>query len=151
MAADPARRSAWLLLAVSGGLLSGALAFQFLGGLEPCRMCHWQRWGHLGVIGFAALALGWPRLVPLALAAMATAAGLALFHAGVEQRWWDGPGCALPVRPGDDLLGSLISAPVVRCDQIPWSLFGLSMAEWNLLVSFVAVVAAAILWRRAWT
>lgn len=151
MGVEVARRSAWLLIAVSGGLLLGALAFQFLGGLAPCRMCHWQRWAHLGVIGLAALALVGPRLLPAALAAMAASAGLALFHVGVEQRWWDGPGCALPVRPGDDLFGSLVAAPIARCDQIPWSLLGLSMAGWNMVVSAVALVAAAFLWRRAWT
>ncbi len=145
-----ARRPAWLLLGVSGGLILGALAFQFIGGLAPCQMCHWQRWAHLAVIGCAALALAAPRLLLLPLGAMATSAGLALFHAGVEQRWWEGPGCAMPVRPGDDLLGSLIAAPVVRCDQIPWSLLGLSMAGWNLVISLSALAAAAMMWRRTW-
>ncbi len=155
MAAAPARRPAWLLFAVSGGLLLGALAFQHLGGLAPCRMCHWQRWAHLAVLGLAAPVLLWPRLRPLllpaALAAMAVSAGLGLFHAGVEQRWWDGPGCAAPLRPGDDLLGSLIAAPVTRCDQIPWSFLGLSMAGWNMAISLAALAAAGLLWRRGWT
>ncbi|WP_448582939.1 disulfide bond formation protein B [Thermaurantiacus sp.] len=151
MAEDRARRPAFLLLAVSGGLVLGALAFQVFGGLTPCRMCHWQRWAHLGVIGLAALALLGPRLLPAALAAMTASAGLAAFHVGVEQRWWDGPGCAAPLTPGDDLLGSLITAPIARCDQIPWSFLGLSMAAWNLVFSIVALAGAIILWRRAWT
>lgn len=146
-----ARRPAWLLLAVSGALLLGALGFQLIGGLAPCQMCHWQRWAHLAVIGLAALALVWPGLLPAALLAMATSAGLALYHAGVEQRWWDGPGCAMPVRPGDDLLGSLITAPIVRCDQIPWSFLGLSMAGWNAVVSAAAVLGGLWLWRMGWT
>ncbi|MFQ3594913.1 MAG: disulfide bond formation protein B [Sphingomonadaceae bacterium] len=148
-AADRRRLAAWLLLAVSGLLLLGALGFQFLGGLAPCEMCHWQRWAHLAVIGAAALALMAPAVLPLPLLAMATSAGLAAFHAGVEQRWWDGPGCAAAFRTGDDLLGSIIASPLVRCDQIPWSFLGLSMAGWNAVISFAALLAALAIWRRA--
>lgn len=146
-----ARRPALLLLAISGALVLGALGFQHIGGLAPCQMCHWQRWAHIAVIALAGLALIRPGLLPAALLAMATSAGLALYHAGVEQRWWDGPGCAMPVRPGDDLLGSLITAPVTRCDQIPWSFLGLSMAGWNAVVSAAAVLGGLWLWRNGWT
>src|SRR5699024_12229204 len=80
-------------------LLLGALGFQYLGGLAPCPMCIWQRWPHLAavVLAIAALAMrrSMPRLGrPLVLAgaaAAAVAAGLGVFHAGVEQGWWDGP------------------------------------------------------------
>ena len=33
--------------AVSLALIMGALGFQYLGGLVPCEMCHWQRWPHI--------------------------------------------------------------------------------------------------------
>lgn len=146
-----ARQTAALLFAVSGGLLLGALAFQFLGGLKPCEMCHWQRWAHLGVLAVAGLAwatgnraLGW-----LAVLAMAGAAGLGLFHAGVELKWWPGvTACTAPVVPGmstEAMLDSLMNAPLVRCDEIPWSLFGLSMAGWNALVSAGAALCGAFL------
>lgn len=149
--APAARQAAWLLLAVSGSLVLGALAFQFWGGLVPCQLCHWQRWAHLGVIAAAALALALPRLLPLALLAMLGAGALGLFHAGVEQRWWDGPGCAAPPAAGGDLLGTLIAAPVVRCDQIPWSFLGLSMAGWNVVISVAAALGGLWLWRNGWT
>ena len=39
--------------ACSLALILGALGFQYLGGLAPCEMCHWQRWPHIAaaVIG----------------------------------------------------------------------------------------------------
>ena len=40
----------------------------------------------------------------------------------------------------------IMSAPLVRCDDVPWELFSLSMASWNAIASlFLAVlwVAAA--------
>ena len=42
-----------LALAVPALLLAGALGSQYIGGLYPCEMCHWQRWGHYAALGFA--------------------------------------------------------------------------------------------------
>jgi disulfide bond formation protein DsbB len=149
--ASPDRRAPLLLLAVSGGLLLGALGFQFVGGLAPCEMCHWQRWAHLAVIALAlpAAILSRRPLALLAVLAMAAAAGLGLFHAGVEQGWWEGPtacasSAALAASPAE-MLDNLLATPMVRCDAIPWSLFGLSMAGWNTLISAAAVAGAAVL------
>lgn len=145
------RQAALLLFAVSGSLLLGALGFEHLGGLSPCEMCFWQRWAHLGVLAAAGLALltgarplGW-----LAVLAMLGAAGLGLFHAGVEQDWWEGvTACTAPVSAGmsrEAMLDSLLTAPLVRCDEIPWSLLGVSMAGWNALISAGAALCAAFL------
>lgn len=145
------RQAAWLLFAVSGSLLLGALGFQFLGGLAPCEMCYWQRYAHLAVLAVAGLALitgnraaGW-----VAVLAMAIAAGLGLFHAGVEQKWWQGvTACTAPVSAGmstAEMLDTLMNAPLVRCDEIPWSLLGVSMAGWNALVSAAAALCGAFI------
>lgn len=145
------RQAAWLLFAVSGSLLLGALGFQFLGGLAPCEMCYWQRYAHLAVLAVAGLALitgnraaGW-----VAVLAMAIAAGLGLFHAGVEQKWWQGvTACTAPVSAGmstAEMLDTLMNAPLVRCDEIPWSLLGVSMAGWNVLVSAGAALCGAFI------
>ena len=42
-------RTTLALLAAAGsvGLLLGALAFQYIGGLAPCVVCIWQRWPHV--------------------------------------------------------------------------------------------------------
>ena len=49
------------LLALAGlgclGLLAGALLFQYLGGLQPCPLCIWQRWPHAVAVALAALLL----------------------------------------------------------------------------------------------
>jgi disulfide bond formation protein DsbB len=143
----PERRKTLILLASAGSLalLLGALAFQHLGGLAPCKLCLWQRWPHGAAVavGLAALVLPgrlWPALGALAAA---VAAGLGLYHSGVEQGWWPGPGtCSAGSVAGlspEDLLDQILSAPVVRCDEIAWSLAGLSMASWNALLSLCLV------------
>ena len=140
-----------LLLVGPAALLMAALGFQYLGGLAPCEMCLWQRWALLVALGLALLgwATGHSRAV-LRLAAIAVLAGAAIaaFHAGVEQHWWKGiTECAAPPVSGTsaEILGQILAQPLVRCDAIPWSLWGISMAGWNALVS--GLIGGVALWR----
>ncbi len=143
-----------LVLLVSGSLLIGALGFQHLGGFAPCPMCHWQRWAHVAAAALATVALvARSRVLALpAICALAVAGAMGLWHAGVEQGWWPSPvGCAATVAPaasGAEFLGQLMQAPLVRCDQIPWSFLGISMAGWNAILSFGGSLVAALSWRR---
>lgn len=124
-------------------LLGGAYAFQHLGGLPPCKMCLWQRWPHAAaiLIGIVALALRENRLALLGAIAAFTTGGIGLFHAGVEQKWWDGPNsCTSSSNAGlstEELLDKILAAPVVRCDDIAWDLLGISMAGWNGIISLI--------------
>ncbi|PIB24985.1 dihydroneopterin aldolase [Amylibacter kogurei] len=145
-----------VLIATLGSvaLLGGALAFQYLGGLPPCKMCYWQRWPHLIAIAFGALAL-FTRKQLFAiggLLAAATTSGIGFYHAGVEQKWWQGPTtCTSSSNAGlssTELLDKIMNAPLVRCDEIPWDLFGISMAGWNGIISLGIVVIWAAALRR---
>ena len=126
----------------SAALLAGAFAFQFIGGMAPCHLCLLQRWPHAAavVIMAFALATGWRGLAWLGALAAMTTAGIGLFHAGVEQGWWEYiSSCtqgSIAGLSGAELLDpSLATAPPVRCDAIPWSLAGISMAGWNAILS----------------
>ncbi len=148
------RQLGWILLAVSGSLVLGALWFQHVAGLAPCEMCLWQRYAHLGVMALALLTAvsGSRTLLGLAVLAMLVSAGLAGFHAGVEQQWWPGPvGCSggLPANgAASDMFDQMLGQPLVRCDAIPWSFLGLSMAGWNGIVSATAALVALLMMRR---
>lgn len=142
-----------LALLIPAGLLGGALYSQFVGGLYPCEMCIWQRWPHAAAIGFALLAFIVPKartpLVILAALAIAASGAIGVFHAGVEQGWWEGiTGCSTAVGSGttnpDDLLAEIMAAPIVRCDQIPWSFMGLSLAAWNATISLIGALLILI-------
>ena len=142
-------RSLLILLAAGGSLaaLLGAFAFQYLGGLAPCHLCLLQRWPHAAaiLIGVLALTIRSRLLCWLgALAALATA-GIGAYHTGVERGWWPGPetcsGNSLAGISAQDLLDpTKIIAPVVRCDQVAWEMFGLSMASWNVILSLVLML-----------
>ena len=140
-----------ILLLGPAGLLGGALAFEYIGGLVPCEMCLWQRWA-LAVALVLAL-LGWASgharaLLALAALAILCGGGIAIFHVGVEQHWWQGiTKCAASLSSGSatDIMEQILAQPLVRCDAIPWSLFGISMAGWNAMVSIL--IGGTALWR----
>jgi disulfide bond formation protein DsbB len=151
MRSDGARGAGLLLLLGPSALLAGAYGFQYIGGLIPCEMCWWQRYALMVALALAALGwlLGRNRAV-FVLAALAVIANacIAIFHAGVEQHWWQGiTACAAAPAGGSnaDIMASILAQPMVRCDAIPWSLFGLSMAAWNALISLA--IGGLALWR----
>ncbi|MEL7116304.1 MAG: disulfide bond formation protein B [Pseudomonadota bacterium] len=122
-------------------LLLGAWGFQAL-GYAPCQMCIWQRYPHGAAAGIGLIALLVPlTILPLlgALAALTTG-GIGVFHTGVERGWWEGPSSCSAGDIGnlstEDLMAQIMSAPLVRCDEVAWELLGLSMASWNAVLSF---------------
>lgn len=151
---------AWLALA-GIVMLGGALLFQHVGGLQPCILCLYQRWPWGIAIGLGIIALIFWRQ-PKARGAIAllggltllVGAGIAAFHVGVEQGWWVGtPGCgAAPTDGGSiaDITAQLLATPVVRCDEIAWSLAGISMAGYNFLISLVLAIVALVSVRQLW-
>ena len=144
----------------SAFVLAGALGFQAL-GFPPCDLCLLQRWPHLVamVLGGAVLALRLPawasRVLMLggALAALTTA-GLGLYHSGVERHIFAGPDSCTSGPVGalsaTDLMAQINAAPLVRCDEIVWDIFGVTMPNLNALGSlvFAALWLAAFLVHR---
>ncbi|MCZ0810814.1 MAG: disulfide bond formation protein B [Pseudomonadota bacterium] len=150
-----------LILIASGGsalMMLGALGFQYIGAMPPCDLCYWQRYPHIAAIGIGAAALLLPRaaVFPLAilgaLAALTTAA-IGFYHTGVERAWWDGPAsCTASGVSGlssDQLYDQIMAAPLVRCDEVPWEMFGLSMASWNSVASLILAALWIMAVRRA--
>jgi disulfide bond formation protein DsbB len=150
----------WPLLMAGGSLLLlfGAWGFQYIGHYDPCALCYDQRHIHMGVIALGlasgillSLRPGLARFAPLMIFAVAAvllfSAGFAGWHAGIEYGWWQGPetctaaGGSVSV---NDVLAALDGQrPVVLCDEAAWTLFGISMAGYNALVS-AAMAAVSI-------
>ena len=146
-----------LALAVPLALMAGALGSQYLGGLYPCEMCHWQRWPHYAAIVLAALAFvrGTPTrlLVALAGIAIATSGAIGVFHAGVEYGWWRGVTACTSTVGGTggstaDLLKEIMAAPLIRCDQPQWTFAHVSLAGLNALCSLAAALVIFVLLAR---
>ena len=150
--ADPMRAGGALvcIALISALMLMGAYGFQYIGGLEPCQMCYWQRIPHWLAIGL--LAVFWllkkKELLWLMGAVMLVSAGLGLWHSGVESGWLAPPtGCAANLDwQGDTsaVLDALLASNPVPCNQIAWAFLGISMAGWNFIISFALAIFACI-------
>lgn len=157
----PPRRVVALMALAGAGVLAAALYFQYVLGYLPCVLCIYQRIPYATLIVIAALVLGpgrdkpeWARLaLPLMALAMLIDAGIAGFHVGVEQHWWEGTSsCGSPGGAGgslDDLRAQIMAAPVVRCDQVSWTMFGISMAGYNVFLSLGMAAYAALAFVKA--
>ena len=133
----------------SAAVLIAALIFQYF-GVAPCHLCIWQRWPHLfaAILGAALFALpgnklasgAIRRLAPLAGAAlMLWNTGLAIYHSGVERHIFAGPDSCTSNGVADiaagDLLAQIRNAPLIRCDEIAWQMFGITMPNLNVIAS----------------
>jgi disulfide bond formation protein DsbB len=145
---------------VSLALIAGALVFQYAWDYPPCEICHWQRWPHIlsAVAGLGGGLLLAAKILParaastfawLAIAAIAAAGALGVYHSGIEWGWWEGPAaCTGPTfTPGSG--ADFTPFRFIRCDEAAWRFLGISLAGYNAIISFgVAAAAMSMMLRR---
>ena len=148
--------AALVIVVGSTAIVAGAWFFQYVLLIQPCPLCLEQRKFHYAAIALALIALvavktRAPRpLVLGALGAMAlillVGAGVAIYHSGVEWKFWAGPqDCSGPmVNFGNagSLLEDMDKTSIVRCDQAT-RYFGVSLANANIVISLVLAAVAA--------
>jgi disulfide bond formation protein DsbB len=157
MRADPGRFPIFVLVA-SAAVLGGAFISQYWGGLAPCELCLLQRWPWAAaiIISLIAITVGSRSTLPwvalLLFVVFAVGSVLALYHVGVEKHWFAGPsactGAATAADTVESLKAQILAQKPVRCDEPAWSLWGISLAGWNLLASLVmSGTCLAVFWR----
>ncbi len=149
---------ACLVLAGAAATLAGAWTFQSL-GFEPCELCLKQRYPYYAALPLAAAAIffarngatGAARVLLGVLAAVFFASAIfGGYHAGIEWKFWPGPtDCTGDfVKPSsmEEFHRQLRNTRLIRCDEVALRIFGLSLADWNVVVSaglaFVASLGA---------
>lgn len=138
------QRIALLAILVSVFALASAFFAQYVIGLEPCKLCIWQRWPFAAVILTGLFTLFTKRFFSVAMLMLTgfiflVNGAIAFFHSGVERLWWEGlKGCSAPDLSGsvEDLMARIQSSNGARCDEIPWAdpIIGLSMANYNVIL-----------------
>jgi disulfide bond formation protein DsbB len=142
-----------------GVVLATAYAFEYFAHLPPCILCLYQRVPYAIVIFLMLLAMIFHphkqisrALFVISSLVLLTGAGLAVFHVGVEQHIWAGTSECGNVISADSIASlreQLLAQPIIRCDKIAWSLFGVSMAGYNFLISIsLALFSMVIVFRR---
>jgi disulfide bond formation protein DsbB len=132
-----------LAIGVPALLLGGAYLSQYGFGLFPCELCWWQRYAHFAALALALVsAVAAPRRLWIGLAGLAilVAGLLGAYHAGVEYKWWEGITTCSSTAGGNSL-EDILNAPLIRCDEPQWTLFGISLAGFIFLISTAAAIA----------
>lgn len=130
---------------VSVVALALALLSQYGFGMHPCFLCLWQRIPYAVVILLAGLGIVATKImgaqygafnIALCGVALLINSGIAFYHVGVEQAWWSS-GCSfadLSKLAATDMAAAIKAAPSVSCADIPFELFGISMAGYNVIL-----------------
>lgn len=151
LTADRPRLLATISFVLGLATIAGAWGSQLFGGLVPCELCLEQRLPYYwGLPLLALLLILWHRLpravwyigLALVLLTFIWSTWLAGYHAGVEYGFWPGPtactGTGVDVSFSD--LTNINAARVVPCDKIQFSLFGVTLAGANTLISAAIVL-----------
>ncbi len=130
-----------ILLLASIGALATVFTAQYVFDLEPCILCKYQRIPYFAVILFAGIGMytemadqaGTLKVVGVIFL---LGAALAFYHSGVEQHWWEaatscGSSGGEPLTSFKNFVGQLMTKMPKRCDEVDWTLFGLSMTVYN--------------------
>ena len=132
-------------------ILGTALGFQYIGGLNPCELCIYQRIPYriviiAGPISLILVLLGWRNLAALMVLGCAitflVGACIALYHVGIEQQWWIGQLACAGGSPktainAEEMRKIIESSALIRCDEVVWSFLGISMAGYNFICSLL--------------
>ncbi|HEV2506096.1 MAG TPA: disulfide bond formation protein B [Mesorhizobium sp.] len=164
-AITPARRGPMLtaafLTVAMAATVGSALAFQYIGGYIPCKLCYEQRIPYyvgaplmlLAVLAAVFKLPVWITRALLIVGGLLMVYGLYLgvFHSGVEWGWWPGPtDCTNVAGPvdtgGNGVLDALDKFVPPSCDKAALRILGLSLAGWNAIAS---VILAAVAFRGA--
>ena len=147
----------YVLGLLSIAAIGSALIAEYYFFLEPCKLCLKQREPYyIIILGFIFIAiLGWQERVWFYLGVqLISIYGLfySIWHVGIENKLLSGPaGCSSGLNittNASNLKEQILSKPVINCEDIVWTIFGLSAAIINSLLLFLIFILNAIyLWR----
>jgi disulfide bond formation protein DsbB len=148
---------AGFLAVAMAATVGGALAFQYIGGYIPCKLCYEQRLPYyigaplmlVACLASSMRAPAWAVRGLLAIGGLLMVYGLYLgvFHSGVEWGWWPGPTDCTTVgvsvdTGGNGVLDALNEFVPPSCDKAALRILGLSLAGWQAIAAlFLGAVA----------
>ena len=153
----PQATAAGVIFAVGVIAIATVYIFQYVFLILPCPLCLEQRVAFyfsipLAVLLWLGASYGASRKVMLLgflaiMLAMLWNTGLSAYHAGVEWKWWPGPlDCSGPIDKFGDarqILNQLQNRiSLIRCDEAAWRFLGLSLAGYDVPLSFFLAVVA---------
>ena len=135
-------------------MLLSAFYLEYFHGALPCDLCITQRWFHGAIIGYSFIiiliinkTLISNKLLVLVGAILWLSSSLAgLYHFGIEMNFWTGPdACSSNIDFSKDTLTYLLNKSPIKCNEVIFEIFGLSLAGWNARASLSIFLLISIL------
>ena len=139
---------------ISSFMLISAFYLEYFHGALPCDLCITQRWFHAAIITYSLIIIFIVNIIPISKKFLLFVGGIiwlsssiaGLYHFGIEMSFWTGPdGCSSNINFSKDTLTNLLNKSPIKCDEVMFEIFGLSLAGWNALVSFFTFLIISIL------
>ena len=138
---------------ISSLMLLSAFYLEYFHNAFPCDLCITQRWFHALIISYSLIAIFISknsfltnRLILIGLSITWIASSIAgLYHFGIEMNFWKGPDeCSSAIDFSKDTLKYLLNKSPIKCDEVMFKVFGLSLAGWNAIMSFAMFFVVSI-------
>jgi len=139
---------------ISSFMLISAFYLEYFHGALPCDLCITQRWFHGSIIIYSLIIIFIINITSISKILLLLGGGIlwllsslmGLYHFGIEMNFWTGPdGCSSNIDFSKDTLTYLLNKSPIKCDEVMFEIFGLSLAGWNALASFFIFLLASIL------
>ena len=134
-------------------MLLSAFYLEYFHNAFPCDLCITQRWFHALIISYSLIAIFISKssfftnkLILIGLSITWIASSVAgLYHFGIEMNFWKGPDeCSSAIDFSKDTLKYLLNKSPIKCDEVMFKVFGLSLAGWNAIMSFAMFFVVSI-------
>lgn len=134
-----------LIMTVCSLALTSAWVAEYVFGLLACPLCLYQRYYYIAAICTLAIHLfflGGRYSAPTFMITSLILLGCALtavYQVGVENHWIEVPEiCTAQIRANsaEELKNLIYAQSPISCDEVQFSLFGLSMAAYNAMLAF---------------
>ena len=130
---------------ISSLMLISAFYLEYFHGALPCDLCITQRWFHAAIITYSLIIIFIVKIISISRKLLILGVGIlwllssiaGLYHFGIEMSFWTGPdGCSSNINFSKNTLTYLLNKSTIKCDEIMFEIFGLSVAGWNAFASF---------------
>ena len=138
---------------ISSLMLLSAFYLEYFHNAFPCDLCITQRWFHALIISYSLITIFISKssfftnkLILIGLSITWIASSVAgLYHFGIEMNFWKGPDeCSSAIDFSKDTLKYLLNKSPIKCDEVMFKVFGLSLAGWNAIMSFAMFFVVSI-------
>ena len=143
------KNSEYLLITVSFCILISTLLIEYIFNFPPCKLCIYQRIPYLliiilgiGLIFFKKMREFLFIFIMLQMANFFIAFFHSLVERGVVEYEMNCTSTGSDIQTIDELRNFLEKVPIAKCNEILFSIMGLSLANFNLIVSILLIISA---------